>query len=96
MPNEEIMKLEAQCAAMRALLNSLSVILIAYSRSPTMNSKPLDCTRLIEKIREALSPDAGQKVLDVVRAAKAFVDNGLSSIDGDRLVKTLSALGWKP
>ena len=80
-------KLEAQCAAMRAIMEKIAI--------PENEPAWPVLTRLdFKDARAALSPDAGQKVLGVVMAAIAVdMDTG----DGLRELRdALDALGWKP
>ena len=106
---EKMAILEAQCAAMRDLLNNLSMVLVAYNRSPRMDSQQIDTLYFVDKIKFALSPDAGEKVLEVVRAAEEtvnFCDDPHGSENPETLAmglarilpkmrRALSALGWK-
>ena len=102
---DAINRLEAQCAAMRKVLNNLYVLFISHTRSPRMDSNPINLHDLIEVIHKALSPDAGEKVLDVVRAAEEVRECAAqmrNQVEGvawdvlDPLLKALSALGRKP
>lgn len=103
-PEEQIAKLQAQCAAMRKVLTDLHVIFISRTRSPRMDSDPINLHDLIEVIHKALSPNAGEKVLDVVRAAQdvdfhrppLLPDKHADLQDAlNKLTVTLAVLGWK-
>ena len=90
-------ELEAQCAAMRAGLEQLKSLgeegmKPDYSEWLTFHDK------VAQVAGETLSPDAGRKVLDALRAAK----NALIAEDGEAeeamkgLERAISTLGWEP
>ena len=105
--NEIRAKLEAQAAAMRAMLEKYALIEdYDFPNSPpklTGHSCPM-CSSKARPRHEiehtwpcALSPEAGQKVLDVVRAAtETCGQNHMNCPGANRVKDALSALGWKP
>ena len=77
---------EAQCAAMRGALEWCGGMEHLATGNQISEMSP---------VKEALSPDAGRKVLDVMRAAQEVADTSCES-GLATLRDALSALGWKP
>ena len=102
----KLVKLEAQCAAMRAALETakLQVITLHPGHDPR-GEEYADQIQIevLDAIDAALLPDAGQKVLAVVRAAARvdrLTDESLAPEHIlpalDVMNEALSALGWRP
>ena len=100
----EVLRLEAQCAAMRAGLEWCGGMEHLATGNQISEMSP---------VKEALSPAAGRRVLDVVRAASTLLEllrdriphtgDGQPLFDSEEEAsefheaeKSLSALGWKP
>ena len=107
------MKLEAQCAAMRAALETakLQVITLHPGHDPR-GEEYADQIQIevLDAIDAALLPDAGQKVLEVLRIATEVCSQDTGDVWSEdsgwvrptkpetinALETALSPLGWKP
>ena len=97
---------QAQCAAMRAALeNAYELIRKEHAHADDGSGDVFDCRvrPVVAAIASALSPDAGRKALDVVRAAqdtlKCLHTHQFEPGEDPRisdLAEALSALGWEP
>ena len=101
---------QAQCAAMRAALeNAYELIRKEHAHADDGSGDVFDCRvrPVVAAIASALSPDAGRKVLDVVRAFSdlcADVRERYKILPNERFkcpimqrgADALSALGWEP
>ena len=86
----QVIALEAQCAAMRVALESIR----EHKPGGLLFSTDLNAI-MREAARNALSPDAGKRVLAVVEAANLFV-HARNSETLDELIKALVAMEGKP
>ena len=102
LPDAELMDayqaVQAQCAEMRIALEYARPLIIKWASYQGDNLKFRK--KVLSPIDSALSTDAGQKVLDVIEAAKAVFDweDGTLGQNSNiiQLREALSALGWKP
>ena len=95
---ERANKLEAQCAAMRAALEGLYGACELHANQEGGDFGPI-IGPAAEAAQSALSPDAGRKVLDVVRETEYLVENIREHGVHDNwkgVANALSALGWEP